>query len=142
MWRESLPVDRLRALYEFASAGHAARDEELLTLAAKKIAACLEFDVSAHPRQNGPSEEGGSHLGQGGALPPSRVSISRASSRCLRQRVSLLADKREEGVRRIRGRNAMIRPCVPLLSGDSVLGAIYVDSKSSAMTTARRTSST
>jgi len=133
IWRESLPVDRMRALYEFASQGTQLGSEELLALASKKISACLEFDVLCILVRNGPSEKMVRTWDRSGACSPSRVSISRSVlEKCLRERVAILADKKEEGDEEgTRGWNAMTSAlCVPLLSGDQSVGAIYVDSKS------------
>ena len=133
IWRESLPVDRMPALYEFASQGTQLGSEELLALASKKISACLEFDVLCILVRNGPSEKMVRTWDRSGACSPSRVSISRSVlEKCLRERVAILADKKEEGDEEgTRGWNAMTSAlCVPLLSGDQGVGAIYVDSKS------------
>jgi PAS domain-containing protein len=135
MWRESLPIDRLRTLYEFASGSTQLDTEELLTLSAKKIAACLEFDVLCILLQNDAGKKVVRTWDKAGPCPTSQVSISRAViERCLRQRVSLLADNRDGGSAEDAGKAPNSALCVPLLSGDSILGAVYIDSKSSAMT--------
>jgi signal transduction histidine kinase len=137
LWRESLPIDRLRALYEFASGSTQLDTEELLALSAKKVAACLEFDVLCIVLQGDGGKKAVRTWDKTGPCAASEVSISRqVIERCLRQRVSLLADNREGGspeeqARGWKAPNSAV--CVPLLSGDSILGAVYIDTKSSAM---------
>jgi signal transduction histidine kinase len=137
LWRESLPIDRLRALYDFASGSTQLETEELLALAAKKVAACLEFDVLCIVLQSSAEKNVVRTWDKIGPCPASQVTMSRAViERCLRENVSLLADNREgaEEMEPARGGKApSCAICVPLSSGDGLLGAVYIDSKSSSV---------
>jgi signal transduction histidine kinase len=138
--RETLPIDRLRALYDFASRGTRLDTDALLTLAAKKISTCLQFDVLCVITK---LDNGGTRAqtwNHDGPCSLSSVTLSRALiDRCLQEEVAILADAKDTkesssaDLSRSRGKPMNSALCVPLMSGDHSLGALYVDSKSTSV---------
>jgi len=136
--RESLPIDRLKALYHFTIEVSHLDMEQMCELAAKVVAGCLHYDVFCvflNDELGSPTIRAWNSRGR---CSPSDVSMSRSVlTKCLTQNLAILADKKEDdplrGTDTIAWKSLSSAICVPLVGGLSNLGAIYVASEAPAV---------
>jgi len=133
--QESLPLERLRALYDLTSAAPRLGLEELLDATWGTLASCLHYDVLCVLVQNEPGREILRAWNAEGPCEPGSVPVSkRLMDRCIRENLVILADKKQKSSSPLSEdsaawSNLCSAMCAPLVNGDCNFGAIYVSSE-------------
>ncbi|MGQ9589387.1 MAG: FHA domain-containing protein [Planctomycetota bacterium] len=131
---ESLPLDRLRALHELTACSAALSLEGLLEATWKTVVSCLRFDVLCVVVHEAGRDEIVRTWNAKGSCPPSSVPVSRKLlSKCLKENLAVLADKRLTDGPKSPDDSGILNSlscamCVPIAHGDWNLGALYVAS--------------
>ena len=132
---ESIPVERLRVLYEFSYEATVLEHTALLERAAEAIKVCLPFDILSFLIQN---DTGPANITSWTAEGPCDSSSVSMNSEILEQSVLgrqiIFGDKEASGSLREFTMNLQARTeviCVPLSEGVKTFGALYLDCKSS-----------